>query len=77
MAGPGLAGGTYYERKAILWLSISDHRMGYGIDRTTTARSGHRCTGFRSAHGGDLRITSRLASCVHQHMAAGAAVASF
>ncbi len=37
MAGPGLAAGTFTQGKAILWLSISHHRMDHGIYRITVA----------------------------------------
>ncbi|TDQ80303.1 hypothetical protein CLV99_1760 [Sphingobacterium yanglingense] len=72
MVGPGLAGGTHIKRKAVLWLSISNHRMDRYIGHPTIDRPGYRCAGFWYPDGGGIWPTGRMARYLYQYMAAGA-----
>ncbi|TDQ81086.1 hypothetical protein CLV99_0461 [Sphingobacterium yanglingense] len=76
MAGPGLAAGTFTQGKAILWLTVYHHRLAISLSRITTVRSSYRCAGFRYPHRRDIWTADRLASRVHQYLAARTLVAS-
>lgn len=76
MASPGLVRGTFTQAKAILRFFISGHRLDHGLYGITADRSRYRHTRFRDTYHCGLWTARRLASRVHQHLAARTLVAS-
>ncbi len=76
LSGTAVEGSKHYTEINVR-LPLPNHRLDHVIYRIAAARSHHRGTRFWHLDYADLWVTGRLAGGIYQHMAAGAAMASF